>query len=227
MNHKTLEQVEINPDAPPSATVIWLHGLGADGHDFESIVPMLGIPESLPIRYVFPHAPVRPVTINAGMRMRAWYDILDIQVDRMVDTEHLLESSDLLMDLMEREKASGMPSDRILLAGFSQGGAIVLHVGLRYAQPLAGILALSTYMPTADTLDHERDPANAAIPIMMGHGSHDPVVPLANGLSACRQLRGLGYDVLWREYPMLHQVCEEEIADIAQFFINSLDSGNL
>jgi len=226
MGELKLDTVEIHPDSPPLATIIWLHGLGADGHDFEAVVPMLGIPKSLPIRYVFPHAPVRPVTINAGMQMRAWYDILDIQVDRRVDTEHLLESADLLRDLMERETDSGMPSDRILLAGFSQGGAIVLHVGLRYAGPLAGILALSTYMPTADTLDRKRNPANAAIPIMMAHGSHDPVVPLANGLSACRQLRGLGYDVLWREYPMMHQVCEEEIVDIGQFLLHTLDSGN-
>jgi len=226
MNTETLETVEINPDRPPTATVIWLHGLGADGHDFETIVPMLDIPESLPIRYVFPHAPVRPVTINAGMRMRAWYDILDIQVDRRVDTEHLLESADLLADLVEHETTSGMPVDRILLAGFSQGGAIALHVGLRYAEPLAGILALSTYMPTADTLAQEQSPVNAAIPIMMAHGSHDPVVPLANGLNACRQLRGLGYGVLWREYPMMHQVCEAEISDIGRFLTETLNGKN-
>ncbi|CAB5085846.1 phospholipase/carboxylesterase family protein [Olavius algarvensis associated proteobacterium Delta 3] len=184
MNTETLETVEINLDRPPTATVIWLHGLGADGHDFETIVPMLDIPESLPIRYVFPHAPVRPVTINAGMRMRAWYDILDIQVDRRVDTEHLLESADLLTDLVERETTSGMPVDRILLAGFSQGGAIALHVGLRYAEPLA------------------------------------------NGLNACRQLRGLGYGVLWREYPMMHQVCEAEISDIGRFLTETLNGKN-
>jgi len=220
-----LEKVEVTPDRPPLATVIWLHGLGADGHDFEGIVPMMGIPESLPIRYVFPHAPVRPVTINAGMRMRAWYDILDIQVDRRVDTEHMLESADLLTDLIDIETASGMPTHRILLAGFSQGGAIALHVGLRYSEPLTGIVALSTYMPTADTLDAECSPANTDIPIMMAHGAHDSLVPLANGLNACQQLKSMGYHVQWHEYPMMHQVCEEEIRDIGRFMVESLAPG--
>lgn len=227
MIEDTLEKVEIRPDRHPSATVIWLHGLGADGHDFETIVPMLGIPESLPIRYVFPHAPVRPVTINAGMRMRAWYDVLDIQVDRRVDTVHMLESADLLMGLIQRETASGMPPHRILLAGFFQGGAIALHVGLRYTERLARILALSTYMPTANTLEVERSPENIEIPIMMAHGSHDPVVPFANGLNACQQLKRLGYHVQWHEYPMMHQVCEEEIHDIGRFMVETLDPGTV
>ena len=184
MEGELLETVEIDPGTEPEASVIWLHGLGADGHDFEPVVPMLGLPASLPVRFVFPHAPVRPVTINMGMRMRAWYDILDMSVDRKVDTENLLESADRLVDLIEAEKRRGRNAARILLAGFSQGGAVALHTGLRYPEALAGIAALSTYMPTADTLEAEASDANRTIPVFMAHRIRPPRPPgaAADGL---------------------------------------------
>ena len=209
-----LDCVEIDPDTDPAYTVIWLHGLGADGHDFEPIVPELRLPDTLPVRYVFPHAPMRSVTINAGMVMRAWFDILDIQLDRRVDMENFLESAEHLERLIQRERDSGMPAQRILLAGFSQGGAVALHTGLRYAEKLAGILALSTYLPAADTLADECSPANREIPVMMAHGQFDPVVPMANALSAKKELQRLHYTVSWHTYPMQHAVCADEIADI-------------
>lgn len=209
-----LDHVEINPDEPPAYVVIWLHGLGADGHDFEGIVPELQLPDDLPIRYVFPHAPIRPVTINGGMMMRAWYDILDMDVSRRVDIDNILESSEQLKTFIEHELDAGTPSNRILLAGFSQGGAIVLHTGLRYEKPLAGIMALSTYSPTVDTLEKERSAANQNIPLMMAHGTHDPVLPISNAVDTRKELLRLNYQVPWHEYPMAHQVCMEEIRDI-------------
>ncbi len=212
-----LETVEIDPNRTASASVIWLHGLGADGHDFEPVVPMLDLPSSLPVRFVFPHAPVRPVTINMGMRMRAWYDIADSRVDRRVDTESLIESADRLTDLIEREKQSGFSVDRILLAGFSQGGAVALHAGLRYPEALAGIAALSTYMPTADTLEAEAADANRRIPIFMAHGAMDPMIPIENSRRARQELTRMGYRVRWREYPMMHEVCIEEIQELGKW----------
>ena len=217
-----LETIVVDPQGTPTATVIWLHGLGASGHDFEPIIPMLELSPDLPIRFVFPHAPVRPVTINGGMQMRAWYDIFEITIDRRVDLEALIESADEVVDLLEIEVAGGMPSHRIVLAGFSQGGAVALHAGLRYPNPLAGILALSTYMPTFRTLEVEANPENRQIPILMAHGTMDPTVPVSNGLSARQELTRLGYDVQWHEYPMMHQVCEEEILDIGHWLTEVL-----
>ena len=222
MEAELLERLEINPSSPPTATVIWLHGLGADGHDFEPIVPELGLPDTLPVRYVFPHAPHRAVTINGGMVMRAWFDILDVRLTHKVDVANFIESAAQLVALIENELQKGMPSDRIVLAGFSQGGAIALHTGLRYEKQLAGILALSTYLPTIDTLAGERSQANLNIPIMMAHGTLDPLVPIANAVSARQNLTDLAYPVSWHEYQMGHAVCPEEIRDISSWLLGIL-----
>lgn len=209
-----LECVEINPDADPVAVVIWLHGLGADGHDFEPIVPELNLPPAMPVRFLFPHAPRRAVTINLGMVMRAWYDILDMELSRKVDHAGILESAEQLRQLVQREEDAGMPTERIILAGFSQGGVVALHTALRYPRRLAGILALSTYLPTAETLEKERSPENAGTPIMMGHGRFDDVIPLEYARNAKQRLLELNYDLQWQDYPMSHQVCAAEINDI-------------
>jgi phospholipase/carboxylesterase len=222
MNSELLERIELNPSGAPAATVIWLHGLGADGHDFEPIVPELNLPDTLPIRYVFPHAPHRSVTINAGMVMRAWFDILDVQLNHQLDIASFIESAGQLEALIENERKNGMPPDRIVLAGFSQGGAIALHTGLRYDRQLAGILALSTYLPTADTLADERSQANMKIPIMMAHGTMDPLVAITNAVSARKYLADLAYQVSWHEYPMGHAVCPDEIRDISGWLLKIL-----
>ena len=219
MTSERLECVEINPDEDPAWVVIWLHGLGADGHDFEAIVPELQMPPDLPIRYVFPHAPMRSVTINMGMVMRAWYDILEMDVARKVDVDNIVESSSLLRNLIQHELDAGMPSEKILLAGFSQGGAIVLHTALRYEKPLAGLLALSTYLPTVDSLGSERHDANAEIPIMMAHGQYDPMIPIVNAENTREALINLKYKVQWHAYPMEHQVCMEEIQAIREWML--------
>jgi phospholipase/carboxylesterase len=222
MEKDLLEYVEVNPRSKPSATVIWLHGLGADGHDFEPIVPELDLPESIPIRYVFPHAPHRPVTINGGMVMRAWFDVLAVQPDHKIDIKSFMESSSYLQKLIEKELLSGMPAKRIILAGFSQGGAIALHTGLRYEKQLAGILALSTYLPTLDQLTGQQARANSRIPIMMAHGTMDPMIPIAYGRSTYNGLSDLGYRIQWREYPMGHAVNPAEIRDISAWFLKNL-----
>ncbi len=218
-----LDCVEINPEQPAEYVVIWLHGLGADGHDFEPIVPELDLPEHRAVRFVFPHAPKRPVTINAGMSMRAWYDILDLEA-RKVDLPAIQESSGQIRRLISRELSAGIPSNHIILAGFSQGGAIALHTGLRYEKALAGILALSTYSPTIGTLAEERSPVNAGIPIMMAHGEYDPVIPIAAGTGTRDALTRLGYDVKWHSYPMQHEVCLEEIRTIGTWLSAILQS---
>jgi phospholipase/carboxylesterase len=215
--NKLLNCVEINPQTTPSYVVIWLHGLGADGHDFEAIVPALNLPASIPVRYVFPHAPMRSVTINGGMVMRAWYDILALDLSRKVDTDSILDSSGRLTDLIQRELDSGTPSDRIVLAGFSQGGAIVLHTGLRFDKPLAGILALSTYSPTVESLAMQRSPANRNVAIMMAHGVYDPVIPMALAIQTREELLKMDYSIQWHDYAMQHEVCIEEIRDIADW----------
>jgi phospholipase/carboxylesterase len=218
-----LDCIEINPSDQPAATIIWLHGLGADGHDFEAIVPELRLPESLPVRYVFPHAPARSITINAGLRMRGWYDILDLKFRAdSVDKDQFLESEDMLKALIHAELKSGMPSARIILAGFSQGGAIVLHTGLRYQKQLAGILALSMHLPTIRNLAPELSPANRHVPIIMAHGQMDPVVPIAKAIETRQELTRLGYDVSWHTYPMQHSVCADEIKEIRSWLIEIL-----
>ena len=225
MASELLECVEVNPGKEPVATILWLHGLGADGHDFEPIVPELRMPGTMPIRYVFPHAPMRPVTLNGGMVMRAWFDILAAGFPRRVDMDGFLESAGHLERLIEEEHRRGVPYERIVLAGFSHGGSIALHTGLRYEKPLAGILALSTYLPTLDSLSGELSRANAHIPIMMAHGFMDPMVPQENALTARDELVRLGYPVEWSQYPMGHAVCPEEIDAVRSWLTRVLGEG--
>jgi phospholipase/carboxylesterase len=210
--NETDAAVTLEPAARATAAVIWLHGLGADGHDFVPIVEELALPADLPVRFVFPHAPVRPVAINNGMRMRAWYDIAPDM--RRQDEAGIRESARTVEGFLSREIAAGVPADRIVLAGFSQGGAITLHTGLRYGQKLAGLLALSTYLPLPEAYAAERNPARADTPILMCHGQHDPMLPLQLGAWSRDVMQQDGFVVDWREYPMAHQVCAEQIADI-------------
>ena len=207
-----MDAVEIETGPRPQAAVIWLHGLGADGHDFEPIVPELELQR--PVRFVFPHAPIRPVTINQGMRMRAWYDILQFG-GGPEDAAGIRASQELLEGRIAEERKRGM--SRIVLAGFSQGGAIVLQTALRHPERLAGVLALSTYLPLAGTVEAERAAANADLPIFMAHGRYDDIIPLARAEQSRRLLEGLGYPIEWRAYAMPHSVCPEEIADISAF----------
>ena len=225
MSQPYLRAVEINPAGTPRACIIWLHGLGADGHDFEPLIPQLGIVETLGVRVVLPHAPHRPVTINGGMEMPAWYDIRATDFQQGQDSTGIRESEQQLCDLIQREVDGGIPAEHILLAGFSQGGAIVLHTGLRYPQPLAGILALSTYVPLADTLKTEAVAANSQVPILMAHGMQDPVVPVKLALQSRDLLVALGYQVRWHSYPMPHAVCPEEISDVRDWLSQRLDQG--
>ena len=206
-----MDAIEIETGPGPQAAIIWLHGLGADGHDFEPIVPELGLGQ--PVRFVFPHAPIRPVTINQGMRMRAWYDILQFG-GGPEDATGIRTSQSLVEELIKQQD---LPSSRIVLAGFSQGGAIVLQSALRHPERLAGVLALSTYVPLAATLEAERAVANADLPIFMAHGAYDDIIPLARAEQSRRLLESLGYPVQWHAYPMPHSVCPQEIADISAF----------
>jgi phospholipase/carboxylesterase len=210
-----LETVEISTGDEPAGSVIWLHGLGADGHDFEPVVPELRLPDELALRFVFPHAPIRPVTINAGMRMRAWYDIIAIDRRARQDEEGIRESAAATVELIEREKERGVPAERIVLAGFSQGGAIAIHAALRYPERLAGLVALSTWMSLGDTLAGEASPANRDLPIFLAHGRQDPMVPVALGEQTREALAAAGYALEWHTYDMPHAVCPAEIADIS------------
>jgi phospholipase/carboxylesterase len=212
-----LPAVENETAANPSYSIIWLHGLGADGHDFAPIVPTLVSPQWPALRFVFPHAPVRPVTVNGGMAMRAWYDIYGFDLVSRQDEAGVRQSIAQVEALIAREQERGVPSERILLAGFSQGGAIALAAGLRHQQKLAGIIALSTYLPIVDSLAAERSAANASVPIFWGHGTFDPVVILQRGLDSRAALEALGYQVEWHTYPMAHAVCPEEIADLSHW----------
>jgi phospholipase/carboxylesterase len=213
----SLPAIEIETGAGAQAAVIWLHGLGADGHDFEPIVPELVERHWPPLRFVFPHAPVRPITINGGMPMRAWYDISGLEIAQLQDEAGIRASIGLLHGLIEREQARGIASRRIVLAGFSQGGAIALAGGIRYAQPLGGIIALSTYLPIAEKTDAEAHPANRSTPIFMAHGTLDPTISHALGEMSRAYLAERGYAVEWHAYPMAHQVCGEEIADLRRW----------
>jgi len=212
-----LPTVETETAAHPVYSIIWLHGLGADGHDFAPIVPELVAPQWPAIRFVFPHAPVRPVTINNGMAMRAWYDIYGFDAHAPQDDAGIRASIAEVEALIAREQERGVSSERILLAGFSQGGAIALAAGLRHARKLAGIIALSTYLPLAPTLAVERSTANAGVPIFWGHGTFDPVVALQRGVESRAALEALGYAVQWHTYPMPHAVCPDEIADLRRW----------
>jgi len=222
VKNPALQTVEVEPSRPADAAVVLMHGLGADGHDFESLVPQLHLPESPAIRWVFPHAPVRPVTLNGGMRMRAWYDVLAIDREAAEDEAGVRDARDGIQDLVSRERERGIAADRIVLAGFSQGGAVALFTALRAPERLAGVLALSTYMPLASKLEGEAHPANAAVPILMAHGTFDPVVPLFLGEGTSRLLRERGYDVDWRTYPMPHSLCAEEVHDMRDWLLRVL-----
>ena len=212
-----LQTIEIETAANPRHAVIWLHGLGADGHDFEPIVPQL-VDRTWPaLRFVFPNAPVRPITINGGMAMRAWYDISGLEIAQRQDEAGIRESIRLVGELIEREVARGVAAQNILLAGFSQGGAIVLGCGVRYPQRLGGIIALSTYLPLAEKTDAEAAPANRDVPVFIAHGMLDPTISHALGEMSRDYLAQRGYNVEWRAYPMAHQVCAEEIGDLKRW----------
>jgi phospholipase/carboxylesterase len=220
--HRSREAIVMTPAVPPAASVIWMHGLGADGTDFVPLVPELRLPDDVAPRFIFPNAPVRPVTVNNGMSMPAWYDIYSFGIKEREDTAGIRESAALVHGLIERERAAGISAARIVLAGFSQGGAIALQAGLRYTQPLAGILALSTYLPLAATLAAESSPENRAIPILMCHGSQDPVVPLELARKSFAALKAQGYAARLLEYPMQHTLCAEEVVAISQWLAQVL-----
>lgn len=212
-----LDCVEIQPPGPTTASVIWLHGLGADGNDFVPIVPELGLGDDHGVRFVFPNAPQQPVTINGGMHMPAWYDIAGVDIADKQDRQGIHASAAEIETVIAREIESGIAAGRVVLAGFSQGGAIALHTGLRHASSLAGIMALSSYLPLHDSLTAEANPANQDVSICMAHGSQDPVVPITLGRASRDQLTKAGYTVDWHEYPMAHQVCGPEIATIGRW----------
>lgn len=212
-----LECIEIETGPKPTRAVIWMHGLGADGNDFAPLVPELKLQGLPDIRFIFPHAPVRAVTINNGMAMRAWYDIFTIDLVRHEDETGLRESQAAVQALIQRENARGIGTEHIVLAGFSQGSAVALQAGLRQHQKLAGIVALSGYLPLAELAINERHAANTETPIFLAHGTMDPVVPLSRGQETHNKLLDLGYPVTWKTYPMPHSVCIEEIADITRF----------
>lgn len=209
-----LEALETQTRESPAWTILWLHGLGADGHDFEPIVPQLVRRDWPAVRFRFPHAPVRAVTINGGMRMRAWYDILGVEIENRQDEAGIRDSITRVEELVAHEEKRGIPSEHIVIAGFSQGGAIALAAGLRHPRRLGGIVALSTYLPLADRTDAELHPANRDTPVFMAHGSEDPVIPQSLGAMSRDWLSVRGYAVAWHSYAMPHSVCPQEIADI-------------
>jgi phospholipase/carboxylesterase len=211
------QTVEVETASNPTHSVIWLHGLGADGHDFEPVVPMLGLPPGSAVRFVFPHAPVRPVTLNGGMPMRAWYDIVSLTASRDQDEAGIAASAALVDALIAREVQRGVPVARQVIAGFSQGAALALHAGLRYRERLAGIIALSGYLLLPDRLAAEGSPANRDVPLFVAHGTQDPVVAYNYGAQSAQHLQKLGYPVDWRSYPIPHSVSPEELRDIGQF----------
>ncbi len=210
-----LSAIEIEPNLPATATVIWLHGLGADGHDFAPIVPELKLPEHLAIRFIFPHAPSIAVTINNGFVMPAWYDILDMSINRKVDQEQLRNSAEAVQALIDREIERGIDSRNILLAGFSQGGAVNYEAALTYDKPLAGLLALSTYFASAETINPH--PANQQLSIQIHHGSQDPVVDQSLGRKSFQTLTEMGYQPDYQSYQMEHAVCPEQITHISRW----------
>jgi phospholipase/carboxylesterase len=216
MTTELLPAIEIDTAPDPSHAVIWMHGLGADGNDFVPIIGDLAL-SGIAVRFIFPHAPTRPVTINGGYVMRAWYDIGYEDLSLKEDEKGVRASQHAVEDLIERERSRGIVPEQIVLAGFSQGGAIALQTGLRYMQRLGGIVALSTYLPLPDKVEAERQQANGNTPIFMAHGTEDPIVPLKLAQSSCSRLIKLGYPVQWHEYDMPHSVCPEEIARIGAF----------
>lgn len=210
-----LPAIETETQPTPSASVIWLHGLGADGNDFAPIVPELYLPENLAIRFIFPHAPAIPVTVNGDFVMPAWYDIHEMDINRKIDTKGLLESARQIQKFVEREINRGIDSKQIVIAGFSQGGAVAYHLALGYNKPLAGLLAMSTYFATSETAEYSD--ANRSIPIEIHHGTFDPVVPELLAQKAISDLTTKGYTPEYKSYPMEHAVCPEQIADISSW----------
>lgn len=210
-----LPAIELETADSPSSTVIWLHGLGADGNDFAPIVPELHLPPELAVRFIFPHAPKIPVTVNGGYVMPAWYDILEMDIDRKIDTSGLLASAQMINAFIERELERGIESEQIVIAGFSQGGAVAYQVALNHRRPLAGLLAMSTYLATPDSISFNE--VNKTIPIKIQHGQFDPVVPETLGKKATTQLIKKGYSVSYQSYPMEHSVCPAQILDISQW----------
>lgn len=209
--------LEIVVGNSPSAAIIWLHGLGADGYDFRPIIPELGLPEHLSVRFVFPHAPVRPVTINGGMKMRAWYDISAMDLSQGEDEKGIAESAAYVETLVKREQERGIATDRIIIAGFSQGGAVSLYYLTRFSSDVAGVIALSCYLPLMRDLDREIAQSNIGIPVWMGHGSADTVVPMSLGEFSRDRLRETGFEVEWHEYAMPHSVSPSEVQDISRW----------
>ncbi len=214
---KPLDTVIVETGANPAWSVIWMHGLGADGHDFEPLVPELVDDATPALRFIFPHAPVRPVTINNGYQMRAWYDIIGIDRRAREDGAGIAASAAQIGSLIRAENARGIATNRIVLAGFSQGGAMALHIATRHPEKFAGIIALSCYLPLAREFATDRSAANFTTPIYMAHGVQDPVVPLALGDESRRILEGTGYRVEWHSYPMPHSLCEQEVADLRAY----------
>jgi len=215
-----LKTLVIDTGSSPDAAVIWLHGLGANGHDFEPVIPHLGLPESAAVRFIFPHAPEMPVTINGGMRMPAWYDIKAIAIDRTVDTEQLVASATAVGDIIQSLREEGITDDRIVIAGFSQGGAVAYQLGLSWPEKLAGIFGLSTYFATADTI--EIADANKQTPILICHGTQDPIVPEVLGKRSVEVMRQAGFKPEYETYPIEHSVCLEEIQKIGVFLRSAL-----
>ncbi len=224
MTASPLATVVLDAPGPHTATVFWLHGLGADGNDFVPAIPFLGLPQGHGIRFVFPTAHAIPVTINGGMVMPAWYDIrdMDLEAKDRVDPEGLLRSVDQVRELVDAEVASGIPPERILMAGFSQGGAVAIELALTHAQRLAGLVALSTYVVAPERARANRTDANRSLPVLQGHGTYDPMVPLASGVRARDFLTELGHEVAWHEYPIQHEVCAPELESIGAFLQESL-----
>jgi phospholipase/carboxylesterase len=217
-----LETIEVETAPDPDSAIIWLHGLGADGHDFESIVPELIRRGERPWRFVFPHAPPRPVTINGGMTMRAWYDVLGFDRQSVEDESGLRQSTVAVNELIAKERGRGIAAERIVLAGFSQGGAVALYAATRHPERLAGVMALSTYLPLAGKLGAERAAANDGTAIFMAHGLADAVLPVALGLESRDRLKAAGYAVEWHQYPMAHSLCAAEVADIRSYLLRIL-----
>ena len=211
------ECVEVTTGADPVGSVIWLHGLGADGHDFEPIVPEMHLPASLPLRFVFPHAPIRPVTINGGMAMRAWYDIVSLDAAGRADAAGVHESTAIVEALITREIERGVPAERIVIAGFSMGGAIVINTALHTEHSLAGLMALSTYVPIPSAL--EDSTGSRDTPVFMAHGTYDPMLPFQWGQLSAQKLTATGFTIEWHDYPMAHAVCPDEIRDIREWLI--------
>lgn len=217
MTQTNLDCVEINPDSAVKTSIIWLHGLGADGHDFESIVPELGLAKDSAVRFVFPHAPVRPVTLNGGMPMRAWYDIISLDKEGRADKPGIEASAQLVQNFIDREQQRGISHDNIFLAGFSQGGAMALYCGLLQPQSLAGIIALSAYVPLEHDVREQRHPANQQTPLFLAGGDFDPIVQPQWTRKTAEALKALDYQVSWHNYPIEHSVCMEEIQELGRW----------